>query len=279
MAYQNSGCGYSCSAGSYSALENAVASYSSGSASYNSGSTSDYGGDISYMVADVAMPQNKVFYSSGSGNRDIYKTVCYGNNRSVTRTYYSTPSSFLNPNRPKTAFVGNASEIKEFVEQAFTLTTGKSFPNDVQISVVEEKELAKIHSRLGGNWNPGIQGFAINRKQFSLISEIFVKKGELDQLMLTIGHELGHVLTKKLNNARDEEAKAFAFSIAWMKTIKQHNIANLSTAISLDKPAKNGVHDIALDFVLDLIMKGKKALDIYDELIRGEATCQAIQNA
>ncbi|MBW2978238.1 hypothetical protein KY331_05310 [Candidatus Woesearchaeota archaeon] len=264
MAYQGSSCGYSCSAssGGYSGLENAVASYSSSSASYSSG-------DISYMVSESASPQSRMFYDGNDGNRDIYKAAKYRIKQSLTQTYSHVTDDFLNLNRPKTVFVGDAAEIKEFVEEAFMLTTGKPFPDDVRIAVVSGEQLEKIHSKIGGNWDPGIQGFAINRKKFGLVSEIFVRKGELDKLMLTIGHELGHCLTKQLNSVRDEEAKAFAFSLAWMKTIKEHNIANLSTAIKLDRPAKNGVHNVALDFVLDLINKGRGALDIYFDLIKG----------
>jgi hypothetical protein len=274
MYYQSSNAGYSCSSGacSYSALESAVASYSAGC---GSPSASGYAKDISYMMADIAVPQSRAFYSGSSGNNDVYKSAGYGAGRSVTRTYYSSPNAFLNPNRPKTVFVGHSNEIKEFVEEAFQLTTGRSFPDDIQISVLGEEELKKVHEQIGGKWSSGIQGFAINRKHLGLISEIFIKKGELDQLMLTLGHELGHVLSKKLGSILDEEAKAFAFSIEWMKTIKQHNIANLSTAIQLDRPANNGIHDKALDFVLDLISKGKQAINVYFELIRGELRCQA----
>ena len=49
--------------------------------------------------------------------------------------------------------------------------------------------------------------------------------------MLTIGHELGHVLTKTLSRHHDEEAKAYAFSLVWIDAIKKNNIANLSGAI------------------------------------------------
>jgi len=271
MAYQSSNCGYSCSAGScgYSGLENAVASYNSNSSSYQQNSASDYMGDVSYMMAELANPQTIQFYDGSNDKKDIYQNAQYQIRKSVTRTYYSTPDSFLDPNRPKTVFVGDASEIKEFVEEAFMLTTEKPFPDDIRIAVVSEKQLQKIHKKIGGNWDPAIQGFAINRKKFGLISEIFVKKGELDKLMLTIGHELGHVLTKQLDNKINEEAKAFAFSLGWMKTIKQHNIANLATAIRIDRPAKNGVHNIALDFVLDLINKGREALDVYFDIIEG----------
>jgi len=129
--------------------------------------------------------------------------------------------------------------------------------------------MKKAHSMFGNQWNSEIQGFAINRKDKGLISEIFIKKGELDRIMITIGHEIGHVLTIKKDNMLDEEAKAFAFSLAWMKSIKESNIANLGTSISLSRPAMNGIHNIALDFVLDQRSDGKEALDIYYDIIAG----------
>lgn len=221
------------------------------------------------MVTESAAPQSGIFYEGSNNKKDIYQTAVYTIKQSLTQTYSHVTDDFLNLDRPKTIFVGDASEIKEFVEEAFMLTAGSPFPDDVRIAVVSEKELAKIHSKIGGNWDPSIQGFAINRKKHGLVSEIFVKKGELDKLMLTLGHEIGHVLTKQLDNKINEEAKAFAFSLAWMKTIKEHNIANLSTAIKLDKPAKNGVHNVALDFVLNLTAGGKRALDIFESLVKG----------
>lgn len=281
MYYQTSSVGYSCSGAGcgYSALESKVAYSPAGSTSnisYNKTSSSYSSGDISYMVADVASHQSSSgFYSGSDSDNKGYNSNGYQSSTPVTKTYTHIPDTFLAPNRPKTAFIGDASEIKEFIEEAFTLTTNKPFPKDVIISVVEEEQLKKIHKNLGGNWDPGIQGFAINRKKHNMINEIFIKKGELDKIMLIIGHELGHVLSRQLDNKIDEEAKAFAFSLAWMKTIKQHNIANLSTAIRLDKPATNGLHNVALDFILDQRNKGKDALDIYNELIRGELGCQA----
>ena len=263
MTYQGSSCGYSCSGNSgYSGLENAVASYNSSSANYSSG-------DISYMVSESASPQSMMFYQGSDSVRDTYKAAKYNIKQSLTQTYSHVTDDFLNLNRPKTVFIGDAAEIKELVEEAFMLTTGKPFPDDVRISVVSKEQLQKIHSKIGGNWDPGIQGFAVNRKKLGLVSEIFVKKGELDRLMLTIGHEIGHCLTRQLDNRINEEAKAFAFSIEWMKIIKENNIANLSTAIKLERPANNGLHNVALDFVLDLISKGRKALDICFDLTNG----------
>ena len=88
----------------------------------------------------------------------------------------------------------------------------------------------------------------------------------MDRVMVTLGHELGHVMARRLNNSRDEEAKAFAFCIAWLRAIKKHNIANLSTCIKLGRPAENGLHNKALDFVLNLINKGIEPLEIFDDL-------------
>jgi hypothetical protein len=87
--------------------------------------------------------------------------------------------------------------------------------------------------------------------------------------MLTIGHEIGHVMSYTLQNERDEEAKAFAFSMAWMHAIRKNNIAGIANCVN-PNPAKNGVHDIAFEFVIEQAEKDKKAMQIFEELKRGE---------
>lgn len=264
MYCSNGNCGYSnrCSGGSYSALEQIADS--SNSSGYSSND------DISYMISD-AMPMQNTFrsYDFTGSVSNSYSNPYQSHSKPITISYQPVINDFLNINRPHSVFIGQASQIKEFVEEAFEKTTGYKLPSDITIRVLSKHDIKKVHESIGGRWNDGIQGFAINRKHIGHISEIFVIQGELDQLMLTIGHELGHVLTRKLNSPKDEEAKAFAFSIAWMKTIKENNIANLSTAITLERPAQNGLHNVALDFVLKLIKDGKQALDVYLELIRG----------
>ncbi len=269
--------GYSsCGSCSYSSLESTVNSYcaSSGPSYSSTSSTYQDNGDLSYLVEQTAINaplQNIVAYDFDI-KKDNYGGISLDNyniKKSVTSSYSHITDDFLNPNRPKSIFVGDAAEIKEFVEEAFTATTGREFPKDIIVHVVDEKQMKKAHSMFGTNWSEEIQGFAINRKDRGLISEIFIKKGELDRIMLTIGHEIGHILTKKLNDMREEEAKAFAFSLAWMKAIKQNNIANLATSISLSRPAVNGIHNVALDFVLDQRAKGIEALDIFKELVGG----------
>ena len=179
--------------------------------------------------------------------------------------YYFDPEDFLMPERPETQFIEDAQEIQAFVEQTFRLTTGRELPQDIIISLCAAEEMKDIIEAHNSHWSDGIQGFAINRKPF--ISNIFIRKDALDKVMLVVGHEIGHVLSMPLKKKHDEEAKAFAFSLAWMEAIKQHNIADLSNSIKLDKPTQNGLHNVALDFVLNLVKTGKKASEIYSELI------------
>lgn len=85
--------------------------------------------------------------------------------------------------------------------------------------------------------------------------------------MLTIGHELGHVLSPALDNKQDEEAKAYAFSFAWMEIIKEHNIANLANAIVTESPAQNGLHDVGFALVMGLFKQGENYLQIYKKIL------------
>ncbi len=85
--------------------------------------------------------------------------------------------------------------------------------------------------------------------------------------MLTIGHEIGHVLTETLPSGENEEAKAYAFSLKWMETIQQHNIAGLQNALVTEVPAPNGLHDVAFAYVMRLIRQGKTAWQVYRDLV------------
>jgi len=178
-----------------------------------------------------------------------------------------TPSgfveSFIDFSQPA-VFVGD-DELRTYVEKAFELMTGKQFPEDISVHILTEQQLKEVHECKGGTWNKNIQGFAINRKGFTT-SDIFIKKDRLDSMLLTIGHEIGHVMSMTLPNIVDEEAKAFAFSLAWMDVIQDNNIANIQ--FKQPNPAKNGIHDKAFSFVLDQINKGKQALQIFTDLMK-----------
>ncbi|PIN74347.1 hypothetical protein COV20_00290 [Candidatus Woesearchaeota archaeon CG10_big_fil_rev_8_21_14_0_10_45_16] len=177
--------------------------------------------------------------------------------------YHFQPDNFLKPGKHG-IFVGKAEEIREHIEDAFFKVMNKPFPSDVKITVCEEKEFRKIAP------SSGVVGLSINRSQHGLLSEIFVLNDYLGRVMLTIGHELGHVLTSPLENQQDEEAKAYAFSFAWMDVIKEHDIAGLGDALVSENPAHNGLHDVAYSFVSRLLKSGKDAWEVYLELIHGD---------
>jgi hypothetical protein len=160
-------------------------------------------------------------------------------------------------------FIGAAEDIQNFVEETFSRITGESFPDDIKISVLPKEKFRKLAP------NAGTVGLSINRRQHGLLSEIFILNDSLGRGMLTVGHEIGHVLTHTLNDSHSEEAKAYAFSLAWMEVIKEHNIAKLGDAIVLERPAHNGLHDVSFEFVQKLLRQGKTVWDVYKGLIQG----------
>lgn len=177
-----------------------------------------------------------------------------------------TPEIMLEPSRPKARFVDDNNEAKAIADDIFELMMNEKLPNDISISILPFDEFRALHSGFG-NWSSGILGFSLNGKD----KKIFVKENHLDSLMLVIGHEIGHVLTKTLPNKHDEEAKAFAFSVEWAKTIKKHNVANLGLNIKEDmdfQPARNGLHDVAFSFVDFMVKKGRNAMQLHDDLSR-----------
>ncbi len=182
--------------------------------------------------------------------------------------YNFIPDNFLQPGNWG-MFVGKAEEIREHIEQAFELMFHEAFPKDVKVSVLDEEKFRKLAP------HPGTLGLAFNRRKQGLMSEIFVKNDFLARVLLTVGHELGHVLTEQLTNAQDEEAKAYAFSLAWMRVIKENDIAGLKDAIVTERPAENGVHNIAFFFVEKMMKRGKRVWDIYGDIISRRLSCAA----
>jgi len=180
---------------------------------------------------------------------------------------YFTPIMFLKGNRPSSPFIGKGDDIKHYILDAFEATMGEKLPDDLVISVVTKDELHRKHQEFGGETSNGLQGFAINRRGVSH-SMIFVCENELDQLLLTIGHEIGHCMSRTLPAKLDEEAKAFAFELAWMDALVKHDIARMGAAIDLDpRPANNGLHNAAFNFVKRLAKQGRNAMHIFRGLV------------
>jgi hypothetical protein len=188
--------------------------------------------------------------------------------------YLSTPvaddhdtvqEQFLIPGRPDTQHIGTTSEMHNWIEEAFEKVTGDTLPTNLQITICSRDELKKRHS---GRWSEGIMGFSINRQGLG-VNEIVIRENRLDQVMLTIGHEIGHIMSPTLSNPQDEEAKAFAFELAWIQKVIEHKIAGLDSALHMP-PARNGLHDVGFGLVQDLVSKGKTAMQAFIGLVKGE---------
>ena len=100
-----------------------------------------------------------------------------------------------------------------------------------------------------------------------------------DFITVTFDPQSGHeqkgrrpalVVSNTLFNKHDEEAKAYAFELAWLKILKEHNVANLAEAINLGQPAENGLHDVAFKFVQDMMKKGRQAIEVFHQLVNKE---------
>jgi uncharacterized protein YheU (UPF0270 family) len=179
--------------------------------------------------------------------------------------YHTQQSSFvfLNHSRTKTPFIADASDISNFIREAFVKATEKELPRDITITITSRELLKQIHKQF---LNDGVVGLSFN----GTCREIFVVAGNMDEVMLTVGHELGHVVSKPLQDSQAEEAKAFAFETAWAKTIFLNNIAGLRNSINEAavnmKPAENGLHNLAFEFVKAATIAGKEPLDLHSHL-------------
>ncbi|MFC1723669.1 hypothetical protein ACFL0V_06010 [Nanoarchaeota archaeon] len=211
----------------------------------------------------------KVIGENGSGALDGYAQQQIGTDYNSAPAYQqSITQGLLKKRRPVVQFVEDMGQVRELVEETFEKVTGERFPENIVVSVCDEQEMKKAHTHFGGDWNPGIMGFAINKT--SEASSIFVRENDLDELMLTLGHEIGHVLTRRLGNAVDEEAKAFAFEMAWVKAIIEHDVGGLGESFNPDfTPAENGLHDKAFMFVKQIVDGGKDAMRVFKELAIG----------
>ena len=206
------------------------------------------------------------FYYKKKQTNDMYGCR-YENIAPYSASHSFTPEIFLNPWGRNSKLISNGRDVGELIklsEQTFELMMNKELPKSISISVLADDEFRMLHS-IFGNWSEGILGFSIKGHS----KKVFVRENNLDLLMIVIGHEIGHVHTDTLPNKHDEEAKAFAFSIEWAKTIKKHDIAGLGMSIKEEfdfKPARNGLHDVALEFVIHEVRKGRSALELHKGL-------------
>ncbi len=266
MSYCGSSCGYGSSGSSYcqSAASYGGSSYSGAQQSYFPKEHLYAHSSIDSVVshASVEKPSKALLQYVPSSAKGAYLSL-------RTPQEYFIADRFLKPG--STAhFVGNATEIQEDIKEAFKATTGEELPQDIRITVLNDREFRKAHIESTSRWNEGIMGFSLNANGKGA-SEVFARADQLDRLMLTIGHEIGHVLTPTLKSPHDEEAKAFAFSLAWMNAIRENNIAGIGSQI-LPNPANNDLHDRAYSFVQRAIMAGASAWETFLQIAKGMLT-------
>ena len=245
-----------------------ASSYSSHS--YSSHSYQSRSSNLEYAVSnsEIAKTRDIEFNPIQTNYKQKRYLEGYLTNSKLSQSYF-TNSPFLLQSI-ETKFIGDVKDISEHIEKAFRIITGEEFPDDISIHVCSKERLKEFHNEVGGSWSNGISGFAVNRKKSGQRSEIFVCQGELANAIATIGHEIGHCISAPLDNARDEEAKAFAFEFAWVKSINDNNIAGLRGCFNLANPAKNNVHDAAFSFVHGLVKRGIDAVKLCFGLINKE---------
>jgi hypothetical protein len=231
----------------YSVLESMVKSYSSASSVYERQSAPQL----------IIEPQKEVIYDKSSSEYKQKDKNGYDKNERHEDMF--KPEMFLSSDRKDVPFVKATEEVREFVEKTFQLLTGKPLPK-FNIKVCTPEEMSEEHP----GWNPSIRGFAIPQKQ-----AIFAVEAPIDELLLTIGHEIGHLMSKQLDNIQDEEAKAFAFARAWAQVIKDEDIGGLGRNITMPAPATNGLHDKALEYVNSWLKAGESPMSIFYMLSSG----------
>ncbi len=217
-----------------------------------------------YLAAAITANPYATIYSGRTSSSNKGTAAPLSTLESNSAIYHAQPLVFLSPTRPRTPFIAAAAEISQFIKEAFAKTTQKELPEDITITVATREMLQQIHTEFT---NSGIVGLSLNGNYGK---EIFVVAGSLDEVMLTVGHELGHVLTPTLPDAKAEEAKAFAFETAWAQTIFLHDIAGLRNSINSAtlnmRPAQNGLHDLAFAFVKAATMAGREPLTLHSQL-------------
>ncbi len=217
------------------------------------------GGCGSYRPMDVMEPirsQSPQLAYHNNAMSELYQTQV-SHSVAQPRTEFDTGYA---PNSAQIQQEPLPENMQELIKEAFEKTTNESFPNDIIIHLLDESEF-----KTKFNYPESVQGFAINRKHLNQKSEIFIKKQDLARTLLTIGHELGHVLTPTLRDKRAEEAKAYTFEVAFIQAIRKHNLAQISDLSA--SPAKNGLHDKAFNHIIKKLNEGLSTLQIYKELV------------
>ncbi len=235
-------------------------------------------------LSSVAYAGSPAYAVGGSGSYGSGSSTYGSSSGSDSQLYQSrsqdafTPDFFVDEEGLLTGDVAEDEQVMALAREAFPIVTGRELPDDIKISICADEEFAK---KLGAENSEQVSqvsttlGFALNRKGRGL-SEVFVRKSSLPQTMVTLGHELGHVITRQVGSRIDEEAKAFSFARAWVEGLRSLNRPEVSKFLR-SKPALNGVHNVAFDFVEEEIKGGMSALQLYIEVASGRKNVPSLE--
>ncbi len=270
MTYSNSGCGYGGGDGCSSAT--AMSSSALYVAGYAANASPAYTESASSPAYGTSYSGNSA-YSTSTGDAsgqhlDSKETAPHSSVSSFQQeSDHSHSEVFFSSNREQLPNISTTEAVMPFVEQAFMALTHKEFPKSISLHVVDALTLRTLYLHGGGKWSAGIRGFSLNKWNKG-ISNLFVQEAPLDQLMLTIGHEIGHVLSPTLADPATEEAKAFAFSFAWVQAIRENNIGWIAGNFT-ENPAINGIHDVGFGKVKSLLNIGLSAVQVFVDIAKG----------
>ena len=239
-------------------LESSVNTYASSNQNFNS-----YGSFNNFREDNVLNFLN--YRDISNYNGDFVYSYNDRYNRRTNRAIgviYSNDLSFFVKSLSDIEF--KDAEIENVAKEVFVFVTGKEIDDSIKINICPIDEFRELQIKFGVIGD-NVQGFCINGEKL-----IFVKKMDIGGTLVVLGHELGHIFTNELKNKHDEEAKAFAFCIEWVKKIKEKNILNLQESLNSDlRPAINGLHNVAFNFILENLSKGRTAMELYWELVYG----------
>jgi hypothetical protein len=177
---------------------------------------------------------------------------------------------FLSRNATPCVFLGASSDVILQINQILKLLTGSGLPYNIRIEFCNAEKMSEAYKKWSKQvWTPIVRGFCVPGHN----KLIYVLHDSLLNMMLTLGHEIGHILTAPRQNRITEEAKAYSFEIMWLSRMKDNNILELGHIIDLSRlgtPAANGIHDVAFRWVNSFLMDGKTAFEIYKDITDGE---------
>ncbi len=185
-----------------------------------------------------------------------------------TRTHLD----FIDVRRDDSPANVNHGEIIAHIEEIFLAVTGEDIPGDIEVNILDEMRFDRYSERLNLSPNKNIKGFAMHSMDICTPRKVFLREGTLAEVLTVAGHEIGHVIAERKSNVHDEEAKAIAFEYAWVKTIREFDMASIGHIVRNFPLARNGVHDIAQMFIENKMRYGENPLDLFDEIVADDIT-------